>query len=103
MMRKRTFLRILLAGAALAVIFGIWAVYIVQTAWFFDKVRTALIDTVETATGGRVELASFHFDWKQMRAEVRGFVLHGTEAADKPPLLRAGSVAVGLKIVSLFR
>ena len=74
-----------------------------QTAWFFDKVRTAIINTVETATGGRVELASFRFDWKQMRAEVRGFVLHGTEAADKPPLLRAGSVVVGLKIVSLLR
>ncbi|MEO8368528.1 MAG: translocation/assembly module TamB domain-containing protein [Candidatus Solibacter sp.] len=103
MMRKRTIWRILLALAGLLAIVGIWAVYIVQTAWFFDKVRTAIIDTVETATGGRVELASFRFDWRQMRAEVHGFVLHGTEAADKPPLLRAGSVAVGLKIVSLLR
>ena len=33
----------------------------------------------------------FRFDWKQMRAEVRGFVLHGSEAAGKPPLFRAGS------------
>jgi len=78
MIRKRTAWRILLALAGLAVIIGIWAVYIVQTAWFFYKVRTAIIDTVEKATGGHVELASFRFDWKQMRAEVRGFVLHGT-------------------------
>src|SRR5207245_456082 len=56
MMRKRTFWRILLALAALAVIVGIWAVYIVQTAWFFDQVRLAIINTVEKATGGRVEL-----------------------------------------------
>src|SRR4051812_10148364 len=103
MIRKRTFWRILLALAGLAVIAGILGGYIVQTAWVFHRVRQAIIDTVEKATGGRVEVASFQFNWKQLRAEVRGFVLHGTEPANKPPLLRAESVAVGLKIVSILR
>ncbi|MEO8595698.1 MAG: translocation/assembly module TamB domain-containing protein [Candidatus Solibacter sp.] len=102
-MKKKVVWRVFLALAALVVIAGIWAVYIVQTAWFFDKVRNAIVSTVETATGGRVELASFQFDWRQMRAEVRGFTLHGTEAAGKPPLLHAERVAVGLKIVSILR
>ena len=64
---------------------------------------SCIIGTVETATGGRVEVASFRFDWKQLRAEVRGFVLHGTETADKPPLFRAESVVVDLKLVSILR
>ena len=89
--------------AALILLLGITAVYVLQSPWFYDKVRRAIIETVEKATGGRVEIASFRFDWKHLRAEVRGFVLHGTEPPDKPPLLRAGSVVVTLKLVSILR
>ena len=102
-MKKRTILRILGALAVLALVLGVAALLVLRSSWFYDQVRQRIIATVETATGGRVELASFRFDWKQMRAETRGFVLHGTEANDKPPLLRAGSVAVGIKLVSILR
>ncbi len=34
---------------------------------------------------------------------MRGFVLHGREPADKPPLFRAARVKVGLKLVSLIK
>ena len=50
-----------------------------------------------------MEAGAFTFDWTRLRAEVKGFVIHGTEAADKPPLFHAASVAVGLRIVSLLR
>jgi translocation and assembly module TamB len=102
-LRKRALLKVLGALTALVVLLGIAAIFIVQSSWFYDKVRQRIVGTVETATGGRVEVESFRFHWKQMRAEVRGFVLHGTEPADKPPLLRAGSVVVGLKLVSILR
>ena len=65
--------------------------------------RRRIVSTVETATGGRVEAGSFHFDWKHLRAELRDFVIHGTEPPDKPPLFRAGSIVVGLKLVSILR
>ncbi len=94
----------ILGGIAVALlVFAATVVAVVRSPWFYNRVRSSIVETVETATGGRVELASFHFDWHNLRAEVRGFVLHGTEPADKPPLLRAESVAVGLKIVSLFK
>src|ERR1035438_2904362 len=102
-LRKRIFLRVVGALAALVLLAGIAAIFVVQSAWFYDKVRQRIIGTVETATGGRVELGSFRFDWQHMRAEMHEFVLHGTEPADKPPLFRAASVVVGLKLVSILR
>src|SRR5689334_11342143 len=77
-------------------------VLIVRSTWFYEKIRRAMIETIETATGGRAEVGSFEFDWKRLRVEVKQFVLHGTESADKPPLFRAASVTVGLKILSVL-
>src|SRR5450759_735107 len=90
-LRKRTLWRVLGALVALAVLAGILAVVVVRSPWFYEKVRQLIVGTVETATGGRVTVASFRFDWKHMRAEVHEFVLHGTEPPDKPPLFRAAS------------
>jgi translocation and assembly module TamB len=102
-LRKRVLSRIAGAIGALVLVAGIAAVFVLQSAWFYDRVRQLIVGTVETATGGRVEVASFRFDWKHLRAEVHEFVLHGTEPADKPPLVRAGTVVVGLKLVSILR
>ena len=59
--------------------------------------RTRVIETLRTRFKSRVELATFRLDWRQMRAEVRGFTLHGTEAPGKPPLLHAQAVTLTLK------
>ena len=73
-----------------------------RSGWFREQVRSRLVSAVETATGGRVEIGSFAFDWRRLRVVIRDFTLHGTEPAGKPPLLHADSIAVGLKIVSLL-
>ena len=88
---------------AFLILAGVTAVIVLQSDWFYNKVRLKLISAVETATGGRVEIGSFRFHWKQLRAEVHDFVVHGTEPPDKPPLFRAPSVVVGLKIISLSK
>jgi translocation and assembly module TamB len=88
-----------LAGLALGVVA---VVLVLRSAWFYEKVRERVVSTVETATGGRVEAGSFRFDWKRLRAEVGAFAIHGTEPSGKPPLFRARTVAVGLKIVSIL-
>jgi translocation and assembly module TamB len=104
-MTRRRRIALFLAGSVIGpiVIGAIVAVVVLQTDWFFNLVRGKIVSTVETATGGRVEIGRFAFDWKRLRAEVDNFVLHGTEPAGKPPLFRAGRVAVGLKIVSLAK
>src|ERR1039458_7982697 len=102
-LKKRTLFRVVGAMTALVLLAGVTGIVVVRSAWFNGKVRQFIVGTVEKATGGRVEVATFRFDWKQMRAEVHEFVLHGKEPADKPPLFRAGSVVVGLKLVSILR
>jgi len=75
---------------------------VVRSQWFRSYLQRKLVSAIETATGGRVEIAAFTFDWRRLRAEATGLAIHGTEPADKPPLFHAGSIAVGLKIVSVF-
>lgn len=75
-------------------------VWVLRTPWFAGKVRERLIQEAERATGGRVELEEFRFDWKRLTAVVRGFRLHGTEPAGAPPLFQAESIQVGLRIIS---
>ncbi|HEY1492979.1 MAG TPA: translocation/assembly module TamB domain-containing protein [Candidatus Solibacter sp.] len=102
-LRTRILLRVAAGLAALLIVAALSVVFILQSSWFFDKVRARIVSTVETATGGRVEIRSFRMDWRQMRAEVRDFVIHGSEPAGKPPLLHAGSVAVGIKLLSILK
>ena len=101
--RKRLVWRIAAGLAALLLMAVVAGFFIVRSAWFYEKVRTRIVTTVETATGGRAEIGTFRFDWSRMRAEVTGFVIHGTEPAGKPPLFRAKSAAVGLKIISILK
>ncbi|HEV3200838.1 MAG TPA: hypothetical protein VGZ73_23205, partial [Bryobacteraceae bacterium] len=103
MSRKRIVLTIAGSLAVLLLVTLVAGVLAIRSHWFYEKVRLFLVSNVETATGGRVEAPSFRFDWKRMRAEIDGFALHGTEAPDKPPLFRASSIAVGLRIVSLLK
>lgn len=88
---------------ALLALLALAVVVTLQSDWFYNKVRQRIVGTVETATGGRVEIGAFRFDWKRLRVEVADFTLHGTEPAGKPPLLHAAKVGVVLKIVSLWK
>jgi translocation and assembly module TamB len=89
--------------AALLLLAGGAAVVVLRSGWFREQVRVRLVSAVETATGGRVAIGSFAFDWRGPRAEIRDFTLHGTEPAGKPPLLHADSISIGLKVVSIIR
>ena len=89
--------------AALTLAVALSAILILRSDWFREKVRQRIVAEVEKATGGRTEIGAFRFDWKQMRAEVDGFALHGSEPPDAPPLFRADAIVVGIKIVSVLK
>ncbi|MEJ7606782.1 MAG: AsmA family protein [Bryobacteraceae bacterium] len=89
--------------AALLLILTTAALVILPSAWFREKVRARIVTEIETASGGRAEIGAFNFDWQKLTAEIAPFILHGTEPASEPPLLRVESVKVDLKIVSLFK
>jgi len=102
MTRKRIAVIGVISLAALVALAVAAGVLVLRSTWFYEKVRERMIGTIETATGGRAELGAYRFDWKRLRAEVDGLVLHGTEPAGKPPLFRAASVTAGFKIISLL-
>lgn len=85
---------ILGAIAALAIV----ALLVVRTAWFRNFVRQEIISSVEESTGGRVEVASFDFDEKHLRATVRDFVIHGTEPATAPPFISIPRIEIDFRL-----
>src|SRR5580704_13469885 len=87
-----------LAGFAVALVVA--GVLLVQTAWFKNFVRDRIVAVVERATGGRVEIGSFSYNWHDLTADVQPFVLHGTEPDSRPPLFRAEKIQIGFRIIS---
>ncbi len=90
-----------LAGLVLLLVVG--AFIAVQTQWFRNLVHDRLVYEIENATGGRVEIGAFHFDWRSLRITVDNLVIHGSEPASAAPLFRAGRIQAELKIVSVLK
>jgi translocation and assembly module TamB len=104
MTRARKILTIVAASlAGLALVVAIAGILVVQTDWFRHVVREKIVTSVEESTGGKVDVAWFTFDWRHLRAQVRGFVIHGLEPRTAAPLLRANLVQIDLKLLSPFR
>ncbi|HAX43274.1 MAG TPA: translocation/assembly module TamB domain-containing protein [Bryobacteraceae bacterium] len=78
-------------------------VLVLSSDWFREQVRQRIIEVAEEATGGRVELQRFDYDWSTMMARVEGFTLHGLEDAGREPLVRIPSLELAIHIRSLLR
>ncbi|HWR49862.1 MAG TPA: hypothetical protein VN428_02070, partial [Bryobacteraceae bacterium] len=104
-MSRRVKIPLIVLGAlaGLAIVLIVAGLMVIQTAWFRDIVRDRVVMEVEKSTGGKTEIGAFEFDWKNLRAVVRNFVLHGTEGPAEPALFRAESIEVVLKVVSVFK
>ena len=73
---------------------GFWA----NTDAAANLVRERLIIRLETATGGRVEIAAFHWHPFALEADADGLVLHGLEAKGEAPYARVDHLSVQLSI-----
>ena len=93
----------LLALAGLAVAAGAVLLVVLQTDWFKNQVRLRIVAEAARATGGRVEIGRFSYDWRTLTADVAPLVIHGTEPASGPPFFQAKKVQVGLKIISALK
>ena len=101
--RKKIALWLVITCLAAVFAFTGSALYVIQSNWFKEQIRLKLITSVEGATGGHVELKSFHYDWRRLTAQANGFVLRGDEPAGGPPLVGADSIRIQLKILSALR
>ncbi len=92
---------LLIAGLSLlglivvAVLVGI---QVVQTEWFRNYVKQKIVVATEDATGSKVDIGSFNFDWKHLRAVVTDFVIHGAEPANAAPLLRVPRLETDIRL-----
>ena len=86
--------------AALLIFLLVVSIWIVQTEWFRNYVKQKIIASTEDSVGGRVEVGSFQFDWRHLRAVVTGFVVHGDEPPEARPFLRAPRIQLDLGLFS---
>jgi translocation and assembly module TamB len=76
------------------------ALWYVTTDSFQQMVRGRLIAAIEHATGGRVELGSFHAIPLRFQVEVRNLTIHGRESASELPLAHVDSMSAVINISS---
>ena len=98
MSRKRLLIKIAIGLVAFVALAAIGAILVVQTDWFRDYVKRKIIASTEEGTGGAVEVGSFQFDWKHLRAVVTGFVIHGSEPRGAAPFVAARRVQLDLRL-----
>jgi len=85
--------RYFLSACLLFLLFCSGILWYVTTASFQNMVRGRLIASLERATGGRVELGSFHVTPLRFEVEVRDLTIHGREAAGQVPFMHVDSVS----------
>ncbi len=70
---------------------------------FNRRVGAEVVNVLETATGGRVELAHISFDLWHLAIEADNLVVHGLEGPGEAPYLAADKILVRVKIISFLQ
>lgn len=97
---------------------GIWKVLLLiflagvlcvgALAWYLTSnsfqamVRRQLIAQLERATGGRVEVGTFHTSPFRLRIEVLDITIHGRESANEVPYAHVDRLVAEVKVISLL-
>jgi translocation and assembly module TamB len=87
---------ILLAATAAGLYF--WA----SSVAFENYVRERMVCELETATGGRVEIGSFHWNLLHLQTEVDGLVIHGLEGPGEAPYAQVEHIGVRLSLLNFL-
>lgn len=100
--RRRILRKLLLAFCVFSLLgFGLLGWY-VTTDSFQQRMRKRLVEKLERATGGRVELGELHTIPFRLRVDARNLRIHGREAPDQQPFLQVERVQAEMKIISLL-
>ncbi len=102
----RRYLRhILWTGSGLTVVFiaGIIGLLLWASSGSFEGiVRRRLAARLESATGGRVEIGSFHWHLFNLEAEAGGLVIHGLEARGEAPYAQVDTLRAKVNILGIW-
>jgi translocation and assembly module TamB len=89
-------------GAVLVAAGAAFLIYWVGSAQFEELARRRLVARVEQATGGRVEVRSFHWRPFHLEAEAGGVAIHGLEGPGEAPFAQVERLRVRLSILDLW-
>lgn len=98
--RMRLWIQITVAVCLLAIFIGL-ALYVNSPA-FAEFVRGKVIETIEDATGGRVEMASFRWNISQLSCEVNSLTIHGLESPGQLPYAHVDRAFIRIHIISFM-
>ncbi|MGB7228922.1 MAG: hypothetical protein WBD26_14340 [Candidatus Acidiferrales bacterium] len=100
---KRWTVRVFLGLVVLAVGIVVLLAVILNTGTADRWARSYIIKKLESSTGGRTELRSFHFSLRGLTADLDDLTVHGREGPGLPPFFHADHIHVGIRIISLLR
>jgi translocation and assembly module TamB len=86
----------------LAIIAGVGIAYVIASGLADRWARRTIVEQLEKATGARVEMGNFHFNWRLLTARFDGLTLHGRERAVSPPLFQASTLQFSIHVESLW-
>jgi translocation and assembly module TamB len=103
---RRFFLRhvpLSIGGLVLLFVVVIVGLYFWASSSAFEGfVRKVLIARLDAATGGRTEIATFHWDLLNLEANAGGVVLHGLEDPGDAPLARVDRMRVRFSVLGIL-
>ncbi|MHB1022147.1 MAG: translocation/assembly module TamB domain-containing protein [Acidobacteriaceae bacterium] len=92
-----TWIVLLLASVLVSVL-----LWYASTPRFAERVRERMIATLEEATGGRVELKSFHWSLLHLTFVADDLTIHGLEAPGEIPYLHVDQIEVAVQVKTFF-
>ena len=103
--RRRYLRHILWTGSGLTFVLLLSIVglfFWASSASFENFLRKRLVAQIESASGGRVEIASFHWNLLSLEAEVGGIVIHGIEAPGEAPYAQVDSLRLQVNVLGVL-
>ena len=98
--RKRLWIEATVGVCVLAIFIGL--AWFAKSPYFADLVRRKVVETIEDATGGRVEMASFQWNLRRLSFEAKDLTVHGLEPPDQLPYAHVDSALIRLHIISFL-
>ena len=89
-------------------LFLLIVVFLGAAAWYMTTdsfqayVRSRVVSAIEKATGGRVEMGTYHTIPFRLQAEIRDLTVHGLEAPGEVPLAHVDRVVARINVISLL-
>jgi translocation and assembly module TamB len=90
------------AVAAILIVLVVALCFWANSSGCENLIRRRLVAQLGTMTGGRVEIASFHWHPFDLEAQADGLVIHGREAAGEAPYAQVGQLRVRLSVLGFL-